>query len=107
MDDQVVFGKNIRAARESANISREVAAERAEITVEYLGEIERGEKWPALRIIRSIADGLRVSPAKFFEFDDIEADTGTVIEKFQRALDNRTPEQQQQALRVIRALFRL
>jgi len=104
-NDHVVFGRNIRAARDSANISREVASERAGITVEYLGEVERGEKWPTLKVIRAIARGLEISPAKFFEFDD--QDPGTAIQRLRATLENRTPEQQQLALRVVKALFGL
>ena len=105
MDDQVAFGRNIRAARDSANMSRDAVAERAEISVEYLGEIERGEKWPTLRVIRAIARATDVSPARFFEFDDQE--TRPLIERVHLALEMRTPEQQRQALRVIKALFGL
>jgi transcriptional regulator with XRE-family HTH domain len=105
MDDQAAFGRNIRAARESRNVSRELAAERAGITVSYLGEVERGEKWPTLGIICSVARGLNVSAASFFEFEGDEAEAGNLIEQFQRALDNRTPEEQQRALRVVKALF--
>ena len=42
MDDQLLFGKKVRAVREAANLSRELAAEKAGITVSYLGEVERG-----------------------------------------------------------------
>jgi transcriptional regulator with XRE-family HTH domain len=107
MDDQAAFGRNIRTARESQSISREVAAERAGITASYLGEVERGEKWPTLGIIRSIARGLNVAPVKFFEFEEQEVEPVALIEQFQLALGNRTPEEQQRALRVIKALFGL
>ena len=103
IDDQVAFGRNIRAARESANISRDLVAERAEITVEYLGEVERGEKYPALKVTRAIARGIGVSPARFYEFDDQEI--GSPIEQIQITLEKRTPEQQRQALRVVKSLF--
>jgi len=103
MDDLVLFGKNVRAVRDAANVSREVAAERAGITASYLGEIERGEKWPGLEVIRSIARGLRVSPAQFFEFEDEE--TGKPFDKLRLVLENRTEQEQLQALRIIRALF--
>jgi transcriptional regulator with XRE-family HTH domain len=103
IDDQVTFGRNIRAARESANLSRDIVAERAEITVEYLGEVERGEKYPALKVTRSIARGIGVSPARFYEFD--EQEITPPIEQVHLALEKRTPEQQRQALRVIKALF--
>jgi len=106
-NSQVLFGKNIRTVRDSLNISREIAAERAGIDADYLGEIERGEKWPALWMTRAIARALGVPPARFFEFEDETEAATSVIEKFQRILDSRTPEQQNQALRVIRALFGL
>lgn len=106
-NSQVLFGKNIRAVRDSLNISREIAAERAGIDADYLGEIERGEKWPALWMTRAIARALGVLPARFFDFEEEAEDGQNVIEKFQRILGSRTAEQQSQALRVIRALFRL
>src|ERR1700677_4117117 len=90
-NSQVLFGKNIRAARDSLNISREIAAERAGIDADYLGEIERGEKWPALWMTRAIARALEVSPAKFLEFEDENEDGSGVIEKLQRILSSREP----------------
>ena len=104
-NSQVLFGKNIRTVRDSLNISREIAAERAGIDADYLGEIERGEKWPALWMIRAIARALKVSPERFFEFQEETESATTPIEKFQRLLDGRTPEEQDQAVRVIKALF--
>ena len=106
-NSQVLFGKNIRAIRDSLDISRESAAERAGIDADYLGEIERGEKWPALWMTRAIARALGVPPARFFEFEENTEEDAGVVEKFQRILGSRTPEEQNQALRIIRALFRL
>ncbi len=105
LNSQVLFGKNVRAVRDSLNISREIAAERAGIDADYLGEIERGEKWPALWMIRAIARALKVSPERFFEFEGETETASTPIEKFQRLLGSRTPEEQDQAVRVIKALF--
>ena len=103
----VTLGKNIRAIRDSMNLSREVLSERAGINADYLGEIERGEKWPALWMIRKIARELGVSTARFFQFEDEEADTADPADKIQQTLNNRSPEEQRQALRVINALFDL
>jgi transcriptional regulator with XRE-family HTH domain len=103
VEDHREFGENIRAARKAAKISRAVAAERAGISVGYLGEVERGERWPRLNVTRAIARAIGVSPARFFEFEDKEA--GTPIERLNSTLKNRTTEQQRQALRVVRALL--
>jgi transcriptional regulator with XRE-family HTH domain len=101
----VLFGRKIRAVRDAAHVSREVAAEKSGITANYLGEVERGEKWPSLEIICAIATALSVSPSEFFEFEGQETDPGILIHKLHRILDNRTTEQQQQALRVLKGLL--
>jgi transcriptional regulator with XRE-family HTH domain len=101
----VLFGRKIRAVRDAAHVSREVAAEKSGITANYLGEVERGEKWPSLEIICAIATALSVSPSEFFEFESQEADPGILIQKLHRILENRTTEQQQQALRVLKGLL--
>jgi transcriptional regulator with XRE-family HTH domain len=107
MDTQpvILFGRKIRAVRDAAHVSREVAAEKSGITANYLGEVERGEKWPSLEIICAIATALSVSPSEFFEFESQETDPGILIQKLHRILENRTTEQQQQALRVLKGLL--
>jgi len=86
-------------------MSRELAAEKSGITANYLGELERGEKWPSLEIICAIAAALSVSPSIFFEFEAQETDPGILIQKLHRIIENRTTEQQQQALRVLKGLL--
>jgi transcriptional regulator with XRE-family HTH domain len=106
LNSQALFGQNIRAVRDSLKISREVAAELAGIDADYLGEIERGEKWPALWMIRAIARAFEVSPERFFEFENELESPLTAVEKFQRLLEGRTFEEEDQALRLIKALFK-
>ena len=105
MERQALFGSRIRSIREAANLSRETAAERAGTGANYLGEVERGEKWPSLEIIRAIATALNTPLPTFLEFEEQEIDPAILREKLNRVLDNRTTEQQQQALRVLKALF--
>ena len=45
--DRVALGKRVREARNKAKFTQEVLAEKADIAVTYLGEIERGEKTPS------------------------------------------------------------
>ncbi|HXM64515.1 MAG TPA: helix-turn-helix transcriptional regulator, partial [Terriglobales bacterium] len=89
------------------NVSRELVAEKADINVNYLGEIERGEKWPSLEIIEQLAKALSVSPSAFLEFEGEETDPGVLQAKVQRVLADRGTEQLQQALRVLKALFQI
>ncbi len=107
MNGQALFGKRIRAIREAASVSRELVAEKADINVNYLGEIERGEKWPSLEIIEQLAKALSVSPPEFFEFEAEETEPSLLLAKVQRALADRSTEQLQQALRILKALFQV
>ena len=88
-------------------MSREVVAERADINANYLGEIERGEKWPSIEIIERLALALGVSTSAFLDFEAEEIDPNILLTKLRRVLSNRDTEQLQQALRLLRALFRL
>jgi transcriptional regulator with XRE-family HTH domain len=105
MENQVLFGSRIRSIREAASFSRELAAERADITANYLGEIERGEKWPSIEIIQRLAGALSVSPSAFFEFEAEEIDSDILLAKLNQVLENRNTEELQQAMRVLKALF--
>lgn len=59
--DRVAFGKRIKEARSKSRFTQEVLAEKADIAVTYLGEIERGEKTPSLDVLISLAESLEVS----------------------------------------------
>lgn len=100
------FGRRVRTIREASTKTREVAAEDASITPNYLGEIERGEKWPSLEVIVALANSFEVSPAAFFEFEAEEVDPRILRAKANRLLNDRPTEQLQQALRLLTALFK-
>lgn len=107
MERQALFGSRIRSIREAADLSREVVAERAGISANYLGEIERGEKWPTLDMIERIAAALQVSPPAFFEYEAEEVDNNVLLSKLQRLLSDRSTDQLQRAFRVLKALFQI
>ncbi len=61
MIDIQVIGKNIRRERKRQMLTIEQLAEKAGITDNFLGKIERGEGMPSLPTIDSIACALCVS----------------------------------------------
>ena len=107
MEPQALFGNRIRSIRKAAGLSRETAAERAETGANYLGEVERGEKFPTLEMIERIAAALEVSPSAFFEYEAEEIDSQVLVSKLQRLLSRLNTDQLQQALRVLKALFEM
>ena len=105
MNDQVLFGRKIRAVRKAAKLSREKLAERAGINPNYLGEIERGEKWPSLEVIGSVARALNVSVAAFFDFESQEPNVGLLRTRLRHLLEDRGIAEIQRAHRILKALF--
>jgi len=61
-DLKVLLSQNIRRLREAAGYSQEELAEKAGISLPFLGAIERGEKWPRPSTLAGIAHGLDVNP---------------------------------------------
>ena len=56
------FGREVRRLRKARRLTIEQLAERAELSTNYLGAVERGEKNPSLSTIVGIAQGLAVAP---------------------------------------------
>lgn len=55
------IGKNIRKFREIKKLRQEDLAEKTELTTNYIGMIERGEKIPSLETFINILNSLGVS----------------------------------------------
>ena len=59
---KTLVSRNIRHFRENSGFSQQELAEKAGISVPYLGAIERGEKWPSPATFAGIAQGLGIEP---------------------------------------------
>jgi transcriptional regulator with XRE-family HTH domain len=57
-----LLSRNIKQFRVISGLSQEKLAEKAGISVPFLGAIERGEKWPSPETFANIAHGLGVEP---------------------------------------------
>lgn len=62
------FGKRIRELREKANLSQEALAYAADIPINQVGRIERGEINTSLSSIFAIAKALNKEPKELLEF---------------------------------------
>ena len=61
---------NIRRFRLNAGFSQEELAERANISVPYMGALERGEKWPSPETLTGLAQGLGIEPHDLMRPED-------------------------------------
>ena len=55
------IGKNIRKRRDELGIKQEQLAEMVDLSVSYVGALERGEKVPSMGTFIDIANALKVS----------------------------------------------
>ena len=90
--DKLTMGDRIRAARKKMNLTQEDLAEKVDVTLYYMGEIERGVKTPSLDLFIRLVEALDVS-ADYLLRDRVS--TGNVYgdKRMARKLENLTPHQ--------------
>ena len=69
----VILGKRIRELRKKAGLSQDQAAERAEISGKYLGQVERGEVNVSAIILHRLATVFGVSIVDFYDTSHLTA----------------------------------
>ncbi len=74
MDQLKLFGRRVRTLRKAAKLTQEQVAEKAGVTSNFLGYIERGEKQPSFNMIVALAKALSVSVETLFRFERAEHD---------------------------------
>ena len=67
MDAQEILGQVIRRERQQRRLTIKELGERAGLSEIYVGEIERGQKWPSSRVLESIAKALDLDIADLLE----------------------------------------
>jgi len=64
---KATLGKNIKLVRNQRQYSQELLAEKADISIIYLSNIERGKKFPKPAILSQIAEGLGIEVYELFK----------------------------------------
>ena len=103
--ERAALGKRIREARSKKGYTQQDLAERADIGVVYLSEIERGIKMPSLNIFIKIIDALEVS-ADYILRDEISTGKEYVCTEITEKLLALTPSQLKTATDILSAYLR-
>jgi transcriptional regulator with XRE-family HTH domain len=93
MDQLKLFGRRVRAVRKAAKLTQEQAAEKAGITANFLGYVERGTKQPSLNMIFALAKALSVSVETFFRFERAEHDEVALRKRISALVERANLEQ--------------
>ncbi len=67
MDWNAVVGRNVRVRRQDLGLSQEQLAHDAEITLRYLGMVERGQQNASVAVVARIAAALGATPADLLQ----------------------------------------
>jgi transcriptional regulator with XRE-family HTH domain len=79
-----ILGKNVKLYRSRRNWSQADLAEYANISINFLGDIERGKKWPHPDTLTKMADALEIKVYELFLEEDaaVNPETQTLMNRF-------------------------
>ena len=100
--ERAALGKRIRESRIKKGYTQQDLAERADVGVVYISEIERGIKMPSLNIFIKIMDALDVS-ADYILRDEISTGKEYVCMEITEKLIALTPSQRKTATDILNA----
>ncbi len=60
------IGRNIKRIREKKGWTQEELAEKADVHVSYIGQIERGLRYPSLKVLFKISDVFSINVRQLF-----------------------------------------
>jgi transcriptional regulator with XRE-family HTH domain len=64
MDLKKAMAMNVRRARQARELTQEELADRAGLSVRYLGSIERGKVSASVTVLGQVAQALRIDPCE-------------------------------------------
>lgn len=70
MDLKEVMARNLRRIRHAKNLTQEELADRAGLSMRYVGAIERGDVSASVTVLGQIADALKVDPGELLKRSD-------------------------------------
>ena len=90
--DKYILGERICKARKAKKLTQEALAEKVDISLTYMGEIERGEKYPSMRVFVKIVEVLDVSADSLMR-DKLESGKVHVFNEITRKMEKLNPKQ--------------
>lgn len=98
------IGANIRKVRKQKKMRQEDLAEKSDLTPNYIGAIERGEKVPSLEALVAIMNALGASANIIFQ-DVVEADYTVKTSLLSDKIDSLSKENRENVYAVIETMI--
>ena len=103
---RTILGSNLRKFRSCREWSQMELAEKAEISMNFLSEIERGNKWPSSETLQNLADSLGIEVYELFKPVETDPDIGRHIERFSNDVMIAVQESVKKSLQNIKKQYR-
>ena len=90
---QDLLAKNLRAARKRLGISQMKLAEKADLSVGYMNDVERARRWIGVETLARLAGVLHLRPYQFFlengdSTTDIHVILSEIVSELRRSVDS-------------------
>jgi len=90
---QELLAKNVRAARKRLGISQMKLAEKADLSVGYMNDVERARRWIGAATLARLAGVLHLRPYQFFlengdSTTDIHAMLAEIVSELRSSVDS-------------------
>jgi transcriptional regulator with XRE-family HTH domain len=97
---QEMMGRVIRRERQDRHLTLKEVADKASLSVVYVGEVERGQKYPSAMVLEKLAEALDLTVADLLELvaEEIRAERQPATTS---AIGFALPDQPGQARRVV------
>jgi len=99
-----IFGKRVRALRRAKDMTQEQVAERAGLSLQSVGEIERGRGNPTLVNIERLSEALNAELTELFDLGDVKMTKEQVLQELSTLLESASEEQVRALLTMVRVL---
>lgn len=103
---QELFGKKIRAIRRGRDMTQEKLAELSGLSLQYIGEIERGARNPSLTTVESLAAAFAIPLAELFNLAEFELSVDDVRQTLIKQIENADEGRLRSFFRVSQVFFK-
>ncbi len=90
---QELFGKKLRHIRQAKGMTQEALAELSNLSIQFIGEIERGKRNPSLTSIQNLASALDEPVPSFFDLEEFRLSTEDIRAKLLQQIENADNEE--------------
>ncbi len=102
---KALLGRRLRSLRTAQGLTQQALGERSDVHYKFIGEVERGERFPSAEIIFKLAAGFGISPRDLLTFEHEITDRKELLAAIQGKLGKADEEQLRLIHRLVDAIL--